>query len=202
MNKTKDKNIQRKIDETIKILDYIREGKQGSFPHLYFVEDIEIGKECFKACFHYHIKKEHKVRRGSEHHYVRRCIIHEMKMSNAFKDLYDGKMDLLFFDLFPEKHIWDMSMIPKHTWTKETEYEFTKWYIEDYLKLDESNVYEMDTEYCLNGCEYSKVVRKAGGVSNMIVRLYPHLDLIEVRRELKSRMTTKTMARFYHGKEV
>ena len=119
-------------------------------------------------------------------------LIKEAGLINGIRKVYNHNITLFFLDMFPDKKIWDMVVIPTGVWTDEVAHDFAIWYLEEELGLSldtvlsKVDVRRIAEDRVKTGTTLARNIKKFGSVAKLILSAYPNLDKETVTKTVNS----------------
>lgn len=162
-------------------VEYVTSGMQKMYPMGFFSH--EKGKLYLIECLRHYA---YNIKKYTEEEFIQNFgqkLIREAGVSNGLKKAYGHQTALLFLDVFPDKNIWDMVVIPIGVWTEEVAQEFALYYLEEQLGLtvdtvlsDKLDILRIRTDRNNKKTTLARNIKKFGSIANMILSAYPQLN--------------------------
>lgn len=196
------KNFEEDLKEMqLNMYKYILEGKQRCFPSGYWSR--EGSASHFKMFLLYYV---HDVLNYPKdrvpYEIISKKLLTEAKLLTPYRELFGGRLEIMFKEVFPEIYPYEMPIISDELWLGTGIWEgeqplkdiFPKWYIEEHLGLNEDNVVGL---IGVAGAQkdffkYKNIIRgKYRSLSDCIHRCYPNKDLEKIKSGIKGRTTSR-----------
>ena len=126
---------------------YILEGRQHGFPQGFWHEEGD--KDTFKTFLLYYLYEVLNYPKDKiPYKDISKKVISEGKLLSAYQILFEGRIEIMFKEIFPEAYPYKMPHISDELWHGTGIHDgktplkniFPNWYFEEYLGLTEDNV--------------------------------------------------------------
>lgn len=183
---------------------YILEGRQHGFPQGFWYEEGD--KDTFKTFLLYYLYEVLNYPKDKiPYKDISKKVISEGKLLSAYQILFEGRIEILFKEIFPEAYPYKMPHISDELWHGTGIHEgktplkniFPNWYFEEYLGLTEDNVVglielkdeEDDDE---ENAIYKGIIKnKYRSLAECICCAFPNKDNKAVKSGIKARTTSR-----------
>ncbi len=181
---------------------YILEGRQHGFPQGFWYEEGD--KDTFKTFLLYYLYEVLNYPKDKiPYKDISKKIILEGKLLSAYMILFEGRIENLFKEIFPEAYPYKMPHICDELWhgtgihegKTPLKDEFPNWYFEEYLGLTEDNVVgliELKDEDDEENAIYKGIIKnKYRSLAECICCAFPNKDNKAVKSGIKARTTSR-----------
>ena len=181
---------------------YILEGRQHGFPQGFWYEEGD--KDTFKTFLLYYLYEVLNYPKDKiPYKDISKKVISEGKLLSAYMILFEGRIENLFKEIFPEAYPYKMPHICDELWhgtgihegKTPLKDEFPNWYFEEYLGLTEDNVVgliELKDEDDEENAIYKGIIRnKYRSLAECICCAFPNKDNEAVKSGIKARTTSR-----------
>lgn len=182
---------------------YILDGRQSGFPQGFWYEEGD--KETFKTFLLYYIYEVLNYPKDKiPYKDISKKLICESKLLGAYQILFEGRIEILFKEIFPEAYPYKMPHICDELWHGTGIHEgktplkniFPNWYFEEYLGLTEDNVVGLielkDEEDDEESAIYKGIIKnKYKSLAECICCAFPNKDKKAVKSGIKARTTSR-----------
>lgn len=183
---------------------YILEGRQHGFPQGFWYEEGD--KDTFKTFLLYYLYEVLNYPKDKiPYKDISKKVISEGKLLSAYQILFEGRIEIMFKEIFPEAYPYKMPHISDELWHGTGIHEgktplkniFPNWYFEEYLGLTEDNVVglielkdeEDDDE---ESAIYKGIIKnKYRSLAECICCAFPNKDNKAVKSGIKARTTSR-----------
>ncbi len=200
------KTFEEEIKElNLNMYKYILEGKQTGYPQGFWYE--EGSKETFKTFLLHYI---HEVlgypKDEIPYDIITKSIVTEAKLIVGYMTLFDGRVDAMFKEIFPEAFPFKLPFYSDDIWYGKGYWEgheplektFANWYFKEYLGLTEDNVLSMlfvgdENALSEEDRKYRLLIRnRYRSMHKAISIAFPNKDIEKVKSALKGRTTSRS----------
>ncbi|MCI5630616.1 MAG: DUF4046 domain-containing protein [Clostridium sp.] len=182
---------------------YILEGRQHGFPQGFWYEEGD--KDTFKTFLLYYLYEVLNYPKDKiPYKDISKKVISEGKLLSAYQILFEGRIEILFKEIFPEAYPYKMPHISDELWHGTGIHEgktplkniFPNWYFEEYLGLTEDNVVGLielkDEEDDEESAIYKGIIKnKYRSLAECICCAFPNKDNEAVKSGIKARTTSR-----------
>ena len=182
---------------------YILEGRQHGFPQGFWYEEGD--KDTFKTFLLYYLYEVLNYPKDKiPYKDISKKVISEGKLLSAYQILFEGRIEILFKEIFPEAYPYKMPHISDELWHGTGIHEgktplkniFPNWYFEEYLGLTEDNVVGLielkDEEDDEESAIYKGIIKnKYRSLAECICCAFPNKDNKAVKSGIKARTTSR-----------
>lgn len=181
---------------------YILEGRQHGFPQGFWYEEGD--KDTFKTFLLYYLYEVLNYPKDKiPYKDISKKVISEGKLLSAYMILFEGRIENLFKEIFPEAYPYKMSFISDELWygtgihegKTPLKDEFPNWYFEEYLGLTEDNVVgliELKDEDDEENAIYKGIIKnKYRSLAECIHQAFPNKDIEAIKSGIKARTTSR-----------
>lgn len=183
---------------------YILEGRQHGFPQGFWYEEGD--KDTFKTFLLYYLYEVLNYPKDKiPYKDISKKVISEGKLLSAYQILFEGRIEIMFKEIFPEAYPYKMPHISDELWHGTGIHDgktplkniFPNWYFEEYLGLTEDNVVglielkdeEDDDE---ESAIYKGIIKnKYRSLAECICCAFPNKDNKAVKSGIKARTTSR-----------
>lgn len=182
---------------------YILEGRQHGFPQGFWYEEGD--KDTFKTFLLYYLYEVLNYPKDKiPYKDISKKVISEGKLLSAYQILFEGRIEIMFKEIFPEAYPYKMPHISDELWHGTGIHEgktplkniFPNWYFEEYLGLTEDNVVGLielkDEEDDEESAIYKGIIKnKYRSLAECICCAFPNKDNKAVKSGIKARTTSR-----------
>ena len=182
---------------------YILEGRQHGFPQGFWYEEGD--KDTFKTFLLYYLYEVLNYPKDKiPYKDISKKVISEGKLLSAYQILFEGRIEILFKEIFPEAYPYKMPHISDELWHGTGIHDgktplkniFPNWYFEEYLGLTEDNVVGLielkDEEDDEESAIYKGIIKnKYRSLAECICCAFPNKDNKAVKSGIKARTTSR-----------
>lgn len=182
---------------------YILEGRQHGFPQGFWYEEGD--KDTFKTFLLYYLYEVLNYPKDKiPYKDISKKVISEGKLLSAYQILFEGRIEIMFKEIFPEAYPYKMPHISDELWHGTGIHEgktplkniFPNWYFEEYLGLTEDNVVGLielkDEEDDEESAIYKGIIKnKYRSLAECICCAFPNKDNEAVKLGIKARTTSR-----------